>query len=70
MLKFYTGFEINDQTGEALTDHEMTDQHYDCITSLQKAAFKSFPELRKFSLANVASIDTRTALAKHFEPLR
>jgi hypothetical protein len=35
MLEFYGGFEINDQTGEALTDHEMTDVHYDKITSLQ-----------------------------------
>ena len=35
MLHFYSGFEINEQTGEALTDHEMTDIHYDSITSLQ-----------------------------------
>lgn len=34
-LKFYTGFEINDQTGSSLTDHEMTDIHYNKITSLQ-----------------------------------
>ncbi len=70
MLKFYSGFEINEQTGEALTDHEMTDIHYDKITSLQKAAFKHFPELYKFALANVASIDTRDSLQKHFKPLR
>lgn len=35
MLKFYTGFEINDQTGNALTENEMTTIHYDRITSLQ-----------------------------------
>ena len=35
MLKFYAGFEINDQTGLALTDHDMLDIHYDKITSLQ-----------------------------------
>jgi len=35
MLEFYAGFEINDQSGEALTDHEMMDIHYDRITSLQ-----------------------------------
>ncbi|CAH1791178.1 unnamed protein product [Owenia fusiformis] len=69
MLKFYAGFEINEQTGEALTDDEMTDIHYDQITSLQKAAFKNFPELHKFALANVASIDTRETLVKHFAPL-
>ena len=56
MLMFYAGFEINEQTGEALTDHEMTEIHYSSITSLQKAAFKHFPELHNFALANVASI--------------
>lgn len=35
MLKFYTGFEINDQTGNALTEKEMTTLHYERITSLQ-----------------------------------
>ena len=35
MLSFYCGFEINEQTGEALTDSEMTSAHYDKITSLQ-----------------------------------
>lgn len=35
MLKFYTGFEINDQTGNALTQKEMTTIHYEKITSLQ-----------------------------------
>jgi len=68
-LSFYVGFEINEQTGEALTDHEMTDLHYDRITSLQKAAFRHFSELRKFSLSNVASIDTRQSLTAHFSPL-
>jgi len=37
-LKFYAGFEISDQTGSALTDHEMTDIHYNKITSLQVAS--------------------------------
>ena len=39
MLREYAAFEINEQTGEALTDHEMTDRHYDRITSLQVISF-------------------------------
>ncbi|KAK3563005.1 hypothetical protein QTP86_013270 [Hemibagrus guttatus] len=66
MLKFYTGFEINDQTGNALTEKEMTTLHYDRITSLQRAAFAHFPELQDFSLSNVAAVDTRESLTKHF----
>ncbi|KAF2905333.1 hypothetical protein ILUMI_00835 [Ignelater luminosus] len=70
MLKFYARFEISDESGDPLTDHDMTQMHYSKITSLQKAAFAKFPELRNFSLANVASVDTRSALLKHFGPLR
>lgn len=35
MLKFYARFEINDETGDSLTDHDMTEIHYSRITSLQ-----------------------------------
>uniref|UniRef100_A0AAR2JCJ2 RNA helicase aquarius n=1 Tax=Pygocentrus nattereri TaxID=42514 RepID=A0AAR2JCJ2_PYGNA len=66
MLKFYTGFEINDQTGNALTEKEMTNIHYDRITSLQRAAFAHFPELQDFALSNVAAVDTRESLTKQF----
>ncbi|XP_063231396.1 RNA helicase aquarius [Bacillus rossius redtenbacheri] len=69
MLKFYSRFEISDETGDPLTDHDMTQIHYSLITSLQKAAFAKFPDLRSFSLANVASVDTRDNLLKHFGPL-
>lgn len=70
MLKFYAHFEINDETGDPLTDRDMTQLHYDKITSLQKAAFARFPDLKKFSLTNVASVDTREALLSHFKSLR
>ncbi|XP_069805390.1 RNA helicase aquarius [Dendropsophus ebraccatus] len=69
MLKFYTGFEINDQTGNALTENEMTTIHYDRITSLQRAAFAHFPELYNFALSNVAAVDTRESLVKCFGSL-
>ncbi|XP_060615841.2 RNA helicase aquarius isoform X2 [Anolis sagrei] len=69
MLKFYTGFEINDQTGNALTENEMTTIHYDRITSLQRAAFAHFPELYNFALSNVSAVDTRNSLVKLFGPL-
>lgn len=69
MLQFYTRFEINDHTGEALTDRDTLQIHYDRITALQRAVFKDFPELRQFALANVASIDSRNALKKYFSIL-
>ncbi|XP_078034935.1 RNA helicase aquarius [Augochlora pura] len=66
MLKFYARFEINEESGDPLTDHDMTQLHYTKITSLQKAVFAKFQDLRNFALTNVASVDTRDALYKHF----
>ena len=58
-VKFYARFEISDETGDPLDEKQMMALHYDKITSLQKAVFKKFPEMRKFALATVASIDDR-----------
>lgn len=66
MLKFYARFEINDETGDCLSEHEMTQLHYKKITSLQKAAFAKFPGLKGFALSNVANVDSREALTQHF----
>lgn len=69
MLKFYACFEINDETGDCLSEHEMMQMHYKKITSLQKAAFAKFPALKEFALSNVANVDSREALEKHFGEL-
>ncbi|XP_037087891.1 RNA helicase aquarius-like [Pollicipes pollicipes] len=66
MLAFYSRFEINDQTGDPLSDRDMMQLHYSRITSLQVASFSKFPGLRQFSLSNVASVDTREQLTKQF----
>lgn len=68
-LKFYSRFEINDETGDALTDHDMTQIHYKKIIDLQRAAFAKFPELKLFALTNVAAVDTREKLKSHFDNL-
>lgn len=47
MLKFYARFEINDESGDALTDHDMTQLHYSKIISLQVIALSIFSVLSK-----------------------
>ena len=69
ILKFYAGFEINDQTGMPLTANSVTSIHYDKIASLQRAAFKNYSALRMFALSNISRIDTRDSLKEHFTPL-
>lgn len=70
ILHFYERFEIDDFTGEALTDAQMSSKHYSEVQRAQSIAFKNFlPELKRFALTNVAAADTRTALEKWFAPL-
>ncbi|KFM82461.1 Intron-binding protein aquarius, partial [Stegodyphus mimosarum] len=69
ILKFYSRFEVNEFTGEPLSDNDMMLIHYALFTNVQKAAFKKFPDLKQFYLANVASVDTRQNLEKIFLPL-
>ncbi|GAN09003.1 intron-binding protein aquarius [Mucor ambiguus] len=69
-LEFYSKFEINDQTGVALTDLEMTDAHCQQLIQLQHVAFRHFrEEIKELPLANLASIETRQDLLWHLEPL-
>ncbi|CAO0789808.1 unnamed protein product [Mucor circinelloides] len=69
-LEFYSKFEINDQTGVALTDLEMTEAHCQQLIQLQHVAFRHFrEEIKELPLANLASIETRQDLLWHLEPL-
>lgn len=69
ILKFYSRFEVNEFTGEPLSDNDMMLIHYALFTNVQKAAFKKFPDLKQFYLSNVASVDTRSNLEKLFSSL-
>eukprot|EP01127_Copromyxa_protea_P005293 TRINITY_DN15242_c0_g1_i1.p1 TRINITY_DN15242_c0_g1~~TRINITY_DN15242_c0_g1_i1.p1 ORF type:complete len:1415 (-),score=323.12 TRINITY_DN15242_c0_g1_i1:37-3777(-) len=70
-LRFYQGFEINNFTGKALTDDDMSKEHYAKLKKLQHVAFKNFqPELKRFALSSVGSIDTREQLKTHLNSLK
>jgi intron-binding protein aquarius len=69
MVKFYQGFELNDYTGQALSDEDVRKQHYERIQRLQQLVFKHVPQLRAFALAAAGTIDTRSALKSHLSAL-
>jgi len=69
-LKFYTTFEINDTTGETLSQIELMEKHYEKVLQLQKAVFKNFRQnMPIFPLQNIQSIDQREDLESEFEKL-
>jgi intron-binding protein aquarius len=70
ILRFYDGFEIDNFSGNALTDEEIRKLHYKKMQRLQSVAWKLFPQqLRKFALSNVAAIDNRVELKRHLSVL-
>ncbi|CAG0914886.1 unnamed protein product [Notodromas monacha] len=69
MLRFYQRFEINDATGDPLTDRDMMKLHYASLVALQRAVFIKYPEMKKFALLNVAAINSRESLEHFFETL-
>ncbi|CAJ0946367.1 unnamed protein product, partial [Mesorhabditis belari] len=67
MLKFYSRFEIDEITGQQLSQTEVTNRHYEYVVALQNAAFKYFKEsMQDFYLLNVSSVDTRKSLITVF----
>jgi intron-binding protein aquarius len=70
ILKFYQGFEINDFTGEALTDNDMLSKHYKQLSSLQLLAWTGqLEKLKSLALNHIGGVDSRQALLQHLEPL-
>lgn len=69
-FEFYSNFEINDTTGETLSQSEMLEKHYERALQLQKAVFKHFrEEMPTFPLQNIQSIDKREVLNEEFDKL-
>lgn len=69
-FEFYSNFEINDTTGETLTQIELMEKHYEKALQLQKAIFKNFrTEMPTLPLQNIRTIDKREVLQEEFEQL-
>ena len=69
-LEFYVDFEINDATGETLSEADLREKHYEKMLQLQKAIFKHFrDEMPTLPLQNIRSIDERQVLTDEFERL-
>ncbi|KAJ7534618.1 hypothetical protein O6H91_13G103100 [Diphasiastrum complanatum] len=69
LLRFYQGFEINEQTGTQLNDDDVLRSHCSRVYALQLLAFKQVPKLREMSLTNVGAIEKRASLMKKLKVL-
>ncbi|KAL6231173.1 hypothetical protein BDW75DRAFT_50389 [Aspergillus navahoensis] len=63
LLKHFTGFAINDYTGEALSSQAMYDAHCHDLAQLQRISMKYFKDkLTILALSNYGSIEQRSEL--------
>ncbi|KAI9315690.1 P-loop containing nucleoside triphosphate hydrolase protein [Dichotomocladium elegans] len=70
ILDFYARFEINDLTGLALTDMDMTELRSTQLTHLQHVVFRRFKDkLPELPLANFGSLQARDDLLWHLNPV-
>ncbi|MCO5580056.1 hypothetical protein L7F22_033922 [Adiantum nelumboides] len=58
LLRFYEGFEIDDQTGSHLKDDDVLLAHCSKLQGFQLLCFKKIPKLRDLSLTNIGSIES------------
>eukprot|EP00727_Mastigamoeba_balamuthi_P011438 m51a1_g6917 putative intron-binding protein aquarius (1361) ;mRNA; r:132672-138053 len=69
-LRDLEAFEVDDQTGEALTADDAEQLRCARVQALQRAAHALFPEkLRELALSNIAAASDRTTLARHLAAL-
>ncbi|KAK6072160.1 intron-binding protein aquarius [Seiridium cupressi] len=70
VLRHYTNFGIDDQTGMQHSRTEAYERHCDALKKLQHVAFRHFKEkLAVLALSNYASIDKRDELRTLLQPL-
>jgi intron-binding protein aquarius len=70
MLAAFAAFDVNNYSGEALSDEQATSFHCRRIYALQKAAFKLFPEdLRPLAMSNIGAVQARSTLSRHLAAL-
>jgi intron-binding protein aquarius len=69
-LKFYIFFEINEENGESLNQHQILLNHYENINKMQAIAYEFFPEkLSRVLLKNVSMIDNRNNIKEMLDEL-
>ncbi|KAL6757285.1 hypothetical protein V8C86DRAFT_1695364 [Haematococcus lacustris] len=64
LLQFYSGFPINDHTGDPATDDDIAAAHYEKVCQLQRLAFKHWPSLRELALSNCGTVEKRDTLRR------
>ena len=69
ILKVFAEFEINDNTGQQLSELDVMKKHYSRVRALQLITFKHFENMKEFSFLSVASVDQSKKLKHYFDQM-
>lgn len=69
LLEFYLDFPINDHSGDALNEEDVTADHYERLQQVQRLLFKHWPQLHEVALMNCATLQAPATLRKWFGAL-
>ena len=70
MAKDFYDFEVDDHTGDALSEEEMESRRSKVTHAFQRLLFKHWPdELKELALSSARMIETRSSLTKHLKNL-
>lgn len=68
-MRFYLAFPIDDHSGDAQTDDDVTAQHYEKVQQLQRLFFKHWESLKDLALSNCGTVQQREVLQKELGKL-
>lgn len=69
ILKVFAQFEINDNTGQPLSDLDVMKIHYNQVKEMQSITFKNFSDLTQFSFSSIAAVDDTETLRHYIDQL-
>jgi len=69
LFAFYMNFEIDDHTGEPLSDEEVSFRHSERITQLQRLCFRHIESLRELAMFNCGQVADKQFLSKELARL-
>lgn len=70
LLVFFQGFEVDEHSGEPISESEALSQHFSWMSKLQRLCFYHVPELKSFALLPVRQAERQSVLSQHLQDMK
>ena len=69
LLVFFHGFEVNEHSGEPVSEQETLSRHFSWMSQLQRMCFRHVPELHSYSLLPVRQAERKSTISEHLSQM-